>query len=224
MGLRTWVHVLRTAGQGLAAGVDETELAAGPGADDPVDLFDRWFGQARDAGIYLHESMTLATATPDGAPSAREVLLKGYGPDGFVFFTNYESRKAAELEMNPRAALLFHWATLHRQVRIEGPVTRTTVSESVAYHASRPRGSRIAAWASQQSAEIESRAEIARRFQDREAEFRGADVPLPPFWGGYRVRPDRIEFWQGRVNRMHDRVLFRRDPDSDGWQVSRLSP
>jgi pyridoxamine 5'-phosphate oxidase len=224
MGPRSWLRALRTAGQGLAAGIDEAELADGPVADDPLVLFDRWFRQARDAGIYLHESMTLATATPDGAPSAREVLLKGYGPDGFAFYTNYESRKAAELEMNPRAALLFHWATLHRQVRIEGPTTRTTAAESEAYHASRPRGSRIAAWASQQSAPIDSRADLERRFHEREAEFRGRDVPLPAFWGGYRVRPDRIEFWQGRANRMHDRLLFRRDPDTDTWQITRLSP
>jgi pyridoxamine 5'-phosphate oxidase len=221
---RSWLRAVRTAGQGLAAGIDEAELVGFHADQDPLALFDRWFRQARDAGIYLHEAMTLATASPDGSPSAREVLLKGYGPDGFAFYTNYDSRKAAELELNPRAALLFHWATLHRQVRVEGPVTRTTQAESDAYHASRPRGSRIAAWASRQSAEIESRDALEARFREIEAEYAGADVPLPPFWGGYRVRPERIEFWQGRANRMHDRILFRRDPDTDAWDVARLSP
>jgi pyridoxamine 5'-phosphate oxidase len=222
MGLRTWLRTVRTAGQGLATGVDEAHLAEGDVGHDPLALFDRWFREAQEAGIYLHESMTLATAKPDGSPSAREVLLKGFGPEGFAFYTNYESRKAAELELNPRAALLFHWATLHRQIRIEGPVTRTTQAESDAYHASRPRGSRIAAWASQQSAEIDSRAALELRFQEKEAEFRGSDVPLPPFWGGFRVIPERMEFWQGRANRMHDRILFRRA--EEGWTVARLSP
>jgi pyridoxamine 5'-phosphate oxidase len=222
MGLCTWLRTVRTAGQGLATGVDEAHLAEGDVGHDPLALFDRWFREAQEAGIYLHESMTLATASPDGSPSAREVLLKGFGPEGFAFYTNYESRKAAELELNPRAALLFHWATLHRQIRIEGPVTRTTQAESDAYHASRPRGSRIAAWASQQSAEIDSRASLERRFQEKEAEFRGSDVPLPPFWGGFRVIPERMEFWQGRANRMHDRILFRRA--EEGWTVARLSP
>jgi pyridoxamine 5'-phosphate oxidase len=222
MGLCTWLRTVRTAGQGLATGVDEAHLAEGDVGHDPLALFDRWFREAQEAGIYLHESMTLATASPDGSPSAREVLLKGFGPEGFAFYTNYESRKAAELELNPRAALLFHWATLHRQIRIEGPVTRTTQAESDAYHASRPRGSRIAAWASQQSAEIDSRASLERRFQEKEAEFRGSDIPLPPFWGGFRVIPERIEFWQGRANRMHDRILFRRA--EEGWTVARLSP
>jgi pyridoxamine 5'-phosphate oxidase len=224
MGLRSWLRTVRTAGQGLAAGVDEALLAEGDVGQDPLVLFDRWFREAREAGIYLYESMTLATATPDGTPSARQVLLKGFGPEGFAFYTNYESRKAEELERNPRAALLFHWATLHRQIRIEGPVVRTTQAESEAYHASRPRGSRIAAWASQQSAEIENRAALERRFQEKEAEFKGTDVPLPPFWGGFRVIPERIEFWQGRANRMHDRLLYRRDPGVDGWRMSRLSP
>jgi pyridoxamine 5'-phosphate oxidase len=222
MGLRTWLRTVRTAGQGLATGVDEAHLAEGDVGHDPLALFDRWFREAQEAGIYLHESMTLATASPDGSPSAREVLLKGFGPEGFAFYTNYESRKAAELDLNPRAALLFHWATLHRQIRIEGPVTRTTQAESDAYHASRPRGSRIAAWASQQSAEIDNRAALERRFQEKEAEFRGSDVPLPPFWGGFRVIPERMEFWQGRANRMHDRILFRRA--EEGWTVTRLSP
>jgi pyridoxamine 5'-phosphate oxidase len=224
MGLRSWVRAFVTAGQGLTRGVDEDQLTEGDAGRDPLALFERWFREATEAGIYLPESMALATATPDGEPSVRQVLLKGYGPEGFAFYTNYESRKAAELDANPSAGLLFHWSTLHRQVRIEGPVTRTTLAESEAYHASRPRGSRIAAWASKQSAELPSRADLERRFQEKEAEYRTGDVPLPPFWGGYRVRPQRIEFWQGRANRMHDRLLFRRaDPDA-GWEVVRLSP
>jgi pyridoxamine 5'-phosphate oxidase len=222
MGLRSWLRTVRTAGQGLTAGVDEAQLAESDVGHDPLALFDRWFREAREAGIYLHESMTLATATPDGSPSARQVLLKGFGPDGFAFYTNYESRKAEELDRNPRAALLLHWATLHRQIRIEGPVVRTTSAESEAYHASRPRGSRIAAWASQQSAPLESRAVLERRFQEKEAEFKGAEVPLPPFWGGFRVIPEHIEFWQGRANRMHDRLLFSRARED--WTVVRLSP
>jgi pyridoxamine 5'-phosphate oxidase len=222
--IRSWLRTLRTTGQGLTTGVDEAELVRMGADQDPLALFDRWFGQARDAGVYLHEAMTLATATADGSPSARQVLLKGYGPEGFAFYTNYESRKAAELEVNPRAALLFHWNTLHRQIRIEGPVTRTTQAESDAYHATRPRGSRIAAWASRQSARIDSREALERRFQENEARFKGSDVPLPPFWGGYRILPERMEFWQGRANRMHDRILFQRDPGVDHWDVTRLSP
>jgi pyridoxamine 5'-phosphate oxidase len=222
--LRAWVRGLRTAGQGIVRGLDEHDLADAHADTDPHALFQRWFDDARDAGIYLPESMAVATATPDGAPSVRQVLLKGHGPDGYLFYTNYDSRKAAELDANPQAALLFHWATLHRQVRIEGTVTRTTLAESEAYHASRPRGSRIAAWASRQSAEIDSRLTLEARFKENDARFPGDHVPLPPFWGGYRIRPDRIEFWQGRANRMHDRILFRRALEGDAWTIARLSP
>ena len=218
MGLRSFVRGLRTAGQGVLKGVDEAALAEEDAGRDPLALFDRWFSDAKEAGIYLHEAMALATATPDGSPSARQVLLKGWGAEGFVFYTNYDSRKAEELEANPAAALLLHWNTLHRQVRIEGRVERTSEAESRAYHDSRPRGSRIAAWASEQSAELESREALERRFQEKDAEFPGEDVPLPPFWGGYRVRPERIEFWQGRANRMHDRILYERT--DDGWRVA----
>lgn len=224
MGLLAALRGLLTAGQGVMKGVDEEALSRDAAGRDPLALFDRWFEEAAGAGIYLHEAMTVATSTPDGRPSARQVLLKGYGPDGFVFYTNYDSRKAGDLEANPRAALLLHWPTLHRQVRIEGTVERTSRSESEAYHRSRPRGSRIAAWASEQSAVLKSREALERRFRERDAEFPGDEVPLPPFWGGYRVRADRIEFWQGRANRMHDRLLFHRPSPGADWEITRLSP
>lgn len=223
MGLRSILRTAWTAGQGVTRGLDRASLTEGDAGTDPFVLFARWFRDAGAAGIYLHEAMTLATASPEGRPSARQVLLKEHGPDGFVFYTNYESRKAAELEANPHVALLLHWPTLHRQVRIEGTAERVTEAESAAYHASRPRGSRIAAWASRQSAELADREELERRFSQKDAEFPGDDVPLPPFWGGYRVRAERIEFWQGRANRMHDRLLYRRAPDGK-WEVVRLSP
>ena len=209
MGIRSLWRALFTAGKGVTTGLD-VALLEGEAGRDPLVLFDRWFRDARDAGLYLAEAMTLATATPDAVPSARMVLLKDFGPDGFVFFTNYDSRKAAELDANPRAALVFHWPTLHRQVRVSGTVERTTAAESEAYFRTRPRGSRIAAWASRQSDTIAGRAEIEARFREHDARFPGDDVPLPPFWGGYRLRPDAIEFWQGRVNRMHDRLVFTR--------------
>lgn len=208
----------------MVTGVDEAALAEEDAGKDPILLFDRWFTEARDEGTYLYEAMTLATATPDGAPSARQVLLKDYGADGFVFYTNYDSRKAAELAANPRAALLLHWPTLHRQVRIEGVVERTSREASEAYHRSRPRASRIAAWASEQSAEIESREALERRFRQSDEAYPGEEVPLPPFWGGYRVTPERIEFWQGRANRLHDRILYRRAGSGGDWEFVRLSP
>lgn len=224
MGIRRLWHALFTAGKGVTAGMD-VELVEKEAGGEPIALFDRWFRDARDAGLYLPESMTLATATPGGAPSARMVLLKGFADDGFVFYTNYDSRKAAELDANPRAALVFHWVTLHRQVRVAGPVERTTREESEAYFRTRPRGSRIAAWASNQSGRLRDRAEIERRFEEKEKEFAGREVPLPPFWGGYRLIPETIEFWQGRVNRMHDRLVFSRVAgESGGWEVHRLSP
>ena len=221
MGLRRLFRGLFTAGRGIE-GIDEAALAEEDAGRDPVVLFDRWFSEARDAGIYLHEAMSVATATADGRPSSRQVLLKGFGPEGFVFYTNYGSRKAGELQENPHVALLFHWPTLHRPVRIEGTVQKTTREESEAYHRSRPRGSRISAWASEQSTVVESRNVLEHRFREKDAEFPGEDVPLPPFWGGYRVTPERIEFWQGRANRMHDRIVYRQSGPT--WEVVRLSP
>lgn len=166
--------------------------------------------------------MTVATATSDGAPSARMMLLKGVDPGGFVFFTNYESRKGGELRANPRAALVFHWPILQRQVRVEGTVTRLSPAESEAYFRTRPRGSRIGAWASTQSAELPSRAELDRKVGEQERRFAGQEVPLPPFWGGYRLVPMTIEFWQGRLDRLHDRIRYTRS--DAGWSVSRLYP
>jgi pyridoxamine 5'-phosphate oxidase len=212
-----WLRGLFTGGRGVLAGLPtDTEDR------DPVALFSEWFEQARRGGIYLPEAITLSTASPDGAPSARMVLLKRYGEDGFVFFTNYESRKATELEANPRAALVAYWPKLHRQVRIEGTVSRVTEEESYAYFKTRPRGSRIGAWASSQSRVLEERGELEKRVAEFEAKFKGADVPLPPNWGGYRVTPARMEFWQGRASRLHDRVLFTRK--GDVWEAVRLFP
>ncbi|RMG48388.1 MAG: pyridoxamine 5'-phosphate oxidase [Acidobacteria bacterium] len=216
----SWIARLRalaTLGRGVIGGLSEE--AAG---DDPIALFRRWFDDARRAGLLLPEAMGLATATPDGRPSVRMMLLKAADERGFVFYTNYESRKGRELRANPRAAIVLHWAALQRQVRAEGTVSRLTPEESYAYFKTRPRGSRIGAWASRQSAELASRRELEERFAEFEARFRGKDVPLPPFWGGFRLAPARIEFWQGRANRLHDRLLFERD--GPGWRRRRLSP
>ncbi len=196
-----------------------SELKAGP---DPIALFANWFAAARRSGILLPESMALASSTPDGVPSVRMMLLKGFGADGFAFYTNYESRKATELFENPRAAIVMHWPILERQVRIEGTVEKLPPEESEAYFETRPRGSQLGAWASQQSAELESRQVMERRYREHEAKFAGGDVPLPPFWGGFRLVPQHIEFWQGRLNRLHDRLRYTRE--GDGWAVTRLYP
>lgn len=205
--------------------VEPTQLTEAYAGHDPIQFFARWFDEAAETGAPLPEAMTLATATPDGRPSARMVLLKGFGPRGFVFFTNFDSRKAAELTTNPRAALLFHWPALERQVRIEGAVARTLDSEADDYFDTRPRGSRIGAWASPQSRVIDSRASLEAEVRRRTEEFGVGDIPRPPFWGGYRVAPERIEFWQGRRDRLHDRLLYVHEGGADReWTVSRLAP
>jgi pyridoxamine 5'-phosphate oxidase len=189
---------------------------------DPIEQFRRWLQQAIDADFIEPNAMVLATATPDGKPSARMVLLKSVDEHGFVFFTNYESRKGDELKHNPRASLLFYWDVLGRQVRVEGRVEKTSREESEAYFKTRPFESRIAAVISHQSRVIARRAELEQRFAELEAQYRGKDVPLPLFWGGYRVIPDEFEFWQGRENRLHDRLCYVKG--DGGWRIERLSP
>ena len=190
---------------------------------DPVRQFTAWFEQAASAGVSQPEAAALATASTDAAPSVRMVLVKRAGDDGFVFFTNYESRKGGELSANPRAALLFHWEPFGRQVRIEGPVARTTREESEAYAHSRPRGSQLSALASPQSRAVESREFLERRVVELDERHAGAAVPLPPHWGGFRLTPERFEFWQHRDNRLHDRLRY--TPGSKGsWRIERLAP
>jgi pyridoxamine 5'-phosphate oxidase len=201
----------------IRAGLDESD--ADP---DPIEQFRKWFDEALAADLHEPNAMTLATATPDGKPSARVVLLKGFDARGFVFYTNYEGRKGRELAENPRAALVFYWGELERQVRVEGRVWRVLEEESDAYYASRPRGSRLGAWASAQSRSVERRELVEERLRELEREYTGREVPRPPFWGGYRVEPEEIEFWQGRENRLHDRLVYRRS--SDGWRIERLQP
>ena len=189
---------------------------------DPIEQFRRWFDETISASLHEPNAMIVATATPDGTPSARVVLLKEFDERGFVFHTNYEGRKGRELEANPPCSLLFYWGELQRQVRIEGSASRISEEDSDAYFRSRPRGGHLGAWASQQSQTVESRRKLEERVRDLETEYEGREIPRPPFWGGYRVEPGRMEFWQGRENRLHDRLLYTRS--DDGWRIARLQP
>ena len=197
-------------------------MAARPVTDDPIERFQEWFREAEQAGVEVPEAMTLATAGADGAPSARMVLLKGADDEGFVFYSGYVSRKAGELDQNPRAALVFYWRPLGKQVRVEGPVERVSEGESAAYFATRPRGSQLAAWASQQSQPLDGREELERRYAELERKYEGREVPRPPHWGGYRLRPETIEFWEHRENRLHERLCYTRA--REGWRAELLSP
>lgn len=190
---------------------------------DPFELFDTWYQEARASEPNDSNAMALATADTTGRPAVRMVLLKGHGPDGFVFYTNFESRKAADLAGNPQAALLFHWKSLRRQIRIEGHVGRVDDAAADAYFASRSRDSQLGAWASDQSRPLADRALFLDRYEQMRARFEGQPVPRPPHWSGYRVMPERIEFWQDREHRLHERTLFTRD-GSGGWRSALLYP
>ena len=217
MSIKSTIKSVVTLGQGVTQGLPEATAHR-----DPIELFGEWLEQAKESGILLPKSASLATADRDGVPSSRMVLLKSFAEDGFVFYTNYGSRKAREMDENPNASLLMYWAVLERQVRVEGSVERVSSEESAAYFRTRARGSQISAWVSRQSEVLESRSVLRSQEEEIEKRFKGQDVASPSFWGGYRLIPESIEFWQGRLNRLHDRLLFTR-ADGD-WAASRLYP
>jgi pyridoxamine 5'-phosphate oxidase len=190
---------------------------------DPIKQFQSWFNEGFEAKLPMPDAMSLATVTPDGRPTARMVLLKQVDDDGFVFFTNYQSSKARQLEINPYAALVFYWPQFERQVRVEGKVTKTSAEESAAYFKTRPRESQIGAWASPQSEVISAREVLEQRAHELSDQYCDREIDCPTHWGGFRLKPDRIEFWKGRVGRLHDRLLYELQPDGS-WAIKRLAP
>jgi pyridoxamine 5'-phosphate oxidase len=200
-------------------GLDEADLAA-----DPIVQFERWLTEVVELGVPEPNAMVLSTADAEGRPSSRHVLLKGIGADGFVFYTNYGSRKGREAQENPKASLVLPFVDLERQVVVVGAVERATREEAEAYFATRPRGAQLSAWASAQSSVVAGRGALESRMVEAEAEYDGREVPCPPHWGGIRVAPAVIEFWQGRADRLHDRLVYRRDDTGATWSVVRLSP
>ncbi|MEO1223087.1 MAG: pyridoxamine 5'-phosphate oxidase [Pseudomonadota bacterium] len=202
--------------------MDSDSFPAAAAAEDPYALFDRWMAEATAAEPNDPNAAALATVSADGAPSVRVVLLKSVDSRGFAFFTNLDSHKGRELRANPRAALNLHWKSLGRQVRIEGQVEQVSDAEADTYYATRPRGSRIGAWASKQSQPLDDRATLEGRVTEFDGRFGGDDIPRPDFWSGFRVVPEKIEFWQGRQSRLHDRLVFRRE--KDGWTTQLLYP
>lgn len=192
--------------------------------NSPFDLFETWLAQYMALEIFEPNAMVVATATPSGAPSQRTVLMKAYDEKGFVFYTNYGSRKADQIKQNDQVSLIFPWIPLHRQVIIEGTASRVSTAESMKYFLSRPKGSQLGAWASAQSSVISARSALETKLEEIKKKFKQGDISLPEFWGGYRIKPHRIEFWQGGANRLHDRFLYTLNDDDQHWDISRLSP
>jgi pyridoxamine 5'-phosphate oxidase len=190
---------------------------------DPIRQFHLWFDQATEAGLAEPHAATVATASPEGRPSARIVLVRGFDDRGFVFYTNYQSRKGRELEANPFASIVFFWQPLERQVRVEGSVVRASEAESDEYFRSRPTGSKLGAWVSNQSGVVPGREALESELEVIKGRFAGDEIPRPPHWGGFRIVPESIEFWQGRRSRLHDRLIYRRSPEG-GWRIERLAP
>lgn len=215
--------VIRLLKSGASRYLDEAHLNKATAESDPVRQFAAWFDLAKEVDPEFANAMVLSTSATSGQSSSRLVLLKDFDDQGFVFFTNYGSRKAKELNDNPQANLVFWWKEVYRQIRIEGRVDKVSRDESERYFATRARGSQIGAWASRQSSPLNLRADLQRKIDEYEQQFKGQDVPCPPFWGGFRLVPETMEFWQGRENRLHDRLVYRRNPDGT-WKIERLSP